>query len=192
MLRCCLAWRCRTRSMAFRESVVMDKLIFKGDFHSGAVFSSDNVYRYLLRRVWGDATIVNWIMLNPSTADHQVEDPTIRRCIRYSRDWGYGGIVVTNLFAYRATSPKELRDRQVSPVGQANDIAIRQVVRAADLIVCGWGRDGSLYERDRHVFNLLPLGRRTVKCLGVTRDGSPRHPLYLPKKTELCDYLGRP
>ncbi len=166
-----------------------DQVLFEGDLHSSAVFSLDKRYRYILRRAWGDATVVNWIMLNPSTADHEVDDPTIRRCISFSQEWGFGGLAVTNLFAFRATSPKALKAREVAPVGNENDNIVRHVAGLSGLIVCAWGDGGKLYERDKKVLQILSTFQ--LKCVGVTNGGYPRHPLYIRGTTELCDYQGR-
>lgn len=175
-----------------------DQVLFEGDLQSSAAFSVDKRYRYILRRSWGDFgrlrlqcvdRVVNWIMLNPSTADHEVDDPTVRRCIKFSQDWGFAGLAVTNLFAFRASSPEVLRHRQVEPVGNENDNIIRRVAEFSDAIVCAWGGGGKLYERDKTVLQLLSTFQ--LKCLGVTKDGYPRHPLYMKGSTEFCEYKGR-
>ncbi|TMC73897.1 MAG: DUF1643 domain-containing protein [Chloroflexi bacterium] len=136
----------------------------------GATFSADRRYRYRLWRRW-DRTrpIVAFVMLNPSTADARHDDPTIRRCLGFARRWGYGGIEVVNLFAYRATDPRALRTVR-DPVGRANRGHIQSALRRATLVIVAWGAraDGSL---------LAELAE--ARCLGLTRAGQPRHPLYL-------------
>src|SRR5436309_12719716 len=142
-----------------------------------AGFSRCGRYRYWLTRTWDDARpAVCWLMLNPSTADAARDDPTIRRCMGLARRWGHGGIVVVNLFAWRATDPAELA-RAADPVGPDNDTVLR--TRAARLrLIAAWGCKGSLLGRADAGLRLLK-GRR-VECLGVTAAGQPRHPLYVP------------
>ncbi|TME62616.1 MAG: DUF1643 domain-containing protein [Chloroflexi bacterium] len=142
----------------------------------GATFSADRRYRYRLWRRWdGARPVVAFVMLNPSTADARRDDPTIRRCIGFAKSWGFGGVEVVNLFAYRATDPGELR-RVADPVGVDNDRHIRRAIARADLVVLAWGaRAGS-----RRLLN-LPQAR----CLGLTRAGQPRHPLYLRRDASL-------
>ncbi len=118
-------------------------------------------------------------MLNPSTADAERDDPTIRRCAGFARSWGFGGMTVVNLFALRATDPARLR-RARDPVGRDNDRHIAAAA-SAGLVVVAWGVHGRLGERDRAVLALLSGCR--PGCLGTTRGGHPRHPLYLPAAT---------
>lgn len=145
-----------------------------------AVISPDGIYRYELRRIWGDPTrLVGWIMLNPSTADADLDDPTIRRCVGFAREWGYGGIVVRNLFALRATDPAALKVHP-DPVGPENDEWLLAAGQDA-LTICAWGAHGSLRGRGTGVRDLLTAGGAQLHHLGLTKDGSPRHPLYLPR-----------
>ena len=139
-------------------------------------------YRYQLRRswdeLWGSGTgTVNFIMLNPSTADATRDDPTIRRCVGFARSWGYCALAVTNLYAFRATNPRELTF-VADPVGPENDAHIDAVALASHLVVCAWGarggKRGSII-RDR----LSSLGIKP-KVIRVTKNGDPQHPLYLP------------
>jgi hypothetical protein len=153
--------------------------------HSDAWISKCGLYRYLLTRTWGEGQPVTWVMLNPSTADASLDDPTIRRCIAFSRLWGYGGLRVVNLFAYRATNPK-LLPKVADPVGPDNNQAIRDAVNGCD-IVAAWGKGGSLRERDIAVLNNI-LDDREILCLGMNGDGSPKHPLYLAAQTRLVPY----
>jgi hypothetical protein len=146
-----------------------------------ASFSRDGRYRYALRRVWDPSRpAVLFIGLNPSTADHRVDDPTIRRCIRFAADWGFGRLLVGNLFAFRTPSPRVLRDA-TDPFGPRNDRWLRRLARDADVIVAAWGNDGSYLGRDREILALLG----SVHCLGITRRGQPKHPLYVPASTGL-------
>jgi len=134
-------------------------------------------YRYRLWRRWqpGTASLL-WVMLNPSTADEVVDDPTIRRCIGLARGWGFGAIEVVNLYGLRATRPAALF-RARDPVGPGNDAAIAACASSADAVALAWGAHGVGPRRDV-VLGLL-AGRRLF-CLGSTRRGEPRHPLYVP------------
>lgn len=115
-------------------------------------------------------------MLNPSTADAEVNDPTIRRCIGFARDWGYGSLEVVNLFSYRATRPQQLKQAS-DPVGERTDEFILAASDRTELLVLAWGNWGTLLNRDRKVLELL--GDRPYFCLSQNRSGQPGHPLYL-------------
>jgi len=140
-------------------------------------FSEDRRYRYLLTRWWGDAPeAMTWIMLNPSTADADADDPTIKRCARFARREGCGSMRVVNLFAYRATDPHELAALS-DPVGPENDRYISEHAQA-HLVVAAWGAHPMAAERAREVSGRLTAAGVQLLCLGVTKDGHPRHPLY--------------
>lgn len=145
----------------------------------GATFDVTGRYRYRLWRTW-DTSLprVAFVMLNPSTADHRRDDPTIRRCLGFARAWGYGALVVVNLFAYRTPSVAELA-RAREPVGPDNDRHLRAARGRAAAVVLAWGVHGALRGRDREALAVLARGRKPLLCLGTTRDGHPRHPLYL-------------
>ncbi|MFW5815779.1 MAG: DUF1643 domain-containing protein [Wenzhouxiangella sp.] len=144
---------------------------------AGANFSRCRRFRYALWRRWDAAGPRLMIVgLNPSTADAKRDDPTIRRCTRFARDWGYGSLVVTNLFAFRATDPAELK-AVADPVGPRNDHWIRRMAARSDIIVAAWGNHGSWLGRSEHVCRMLS-GR--LYCLRLTAAGQPAHPLYLP------------
>ncbi len=119
-------------------------------------------------------------MLNPSTADAERFDPTVRRCYGYARDWGFGSMEVVNLFALRSTYPEMLK-RVPDPVGPENDGAILKAVKNSDLTVAAWGVLGKLRGRDREVLELIG-SVRDLHCLGTTKAGQPLHPLHQPKK----------
>lgn len=138
-------------------------------------------YRYVLTRTWDyGAPVVLMIGLNPSTADATKDDPTVRRCVGFARDWGFGGLALANLFAFRATAPLALLSAH-NPVGPENDAWIRRLVASASAVVVSWGVHGGLQGRDQKVLAQIP----TPLCLGRTKDGFPRHPLYLSKATQL-------
>jgi hypothetical protein len=123
-------------------------------------------------------------MLNPSTADAFRTDPTVTRCARFARRENCGGLVIVNLFALRATDPRELR-RHPDPVGAGNDLFIREHCRPGRLVIAAWGAHGRARDRDRAVLAMLREARVAVHCLGVTVGGMPRHPLYLPRDAQL-------
>lgn len=111
---------------------------------SGAEFSDCRTWRYRLWRIWDDTKpYANFIMLNPSTADANVLDPTVTRCVDFANRWGYGGLHVTNLFALVSTDPEGLY-RATDPIGPGNDRAIRETAQGAGAVVCAWGNHGSL------------------------------------------------
>jgi hypothetical protein len=145
----------------------------------GATFDPTAIYRYQLWRVW-DETLprVLFVMLNPSTADAERDDPTIRRCVAYAKAWGHGGLEVVNLFALRSTSPK-LIYTHASPVGKDNDPYILESAYRAGIIVAAWGTHGEHRARDRHVGALLSLHGFKLHSLKITAKGLPQHPLYL-------------
>ncbi|TMG72243.1 MAG: DUF1643 domain-containing protein [Chloroflexi bacterium] len=144
---------------------------------SGASFSRDRRYRYRLWRRWDAARpVVAFVMLNPSTADAARDDPTIRRCIGFARSWGYGRLEVVNLFAYRATDPRSLR-HVPDPVGPANLRHLAAATARARLVIAAWGADPSANDAPARK---RVLSRPELRCLGLTRSGAPRHPLYVP------------
>ena len=154
---------------------------------TGATFDASGRYRYTLWRSWDETLLrVAFVMLNPSKADASVNDPTIRRCIGFARDWGYGSLEVVNLFSYRATRPQQLKQAS-DPVGDETDEFILAASDRAELLVLAWGNWGTLLNRDRDVLELL--GDLPSYCLGRNRSGQPRHPLYLPRQTSPVQFL---
>ncbi len=146
---------------------------------SGARFSVGRQYRYALWRVWEPALgCCNFLMLNPSTADESTNDPTIERCQRRAQRWGYGGLIVTNLFALCTTDPAGLR-RAPDPIGPGNDAAIIAAARSAALVVCAWGNHGAYLGRAGTVRTLLARLGTVPFCLAETKCREPAHPLYL-------------
>jgi len=150
------------------------------DHRSGAIFDETRRYRYLLWRVWSvvSSDYILWIMLNPSTADEVVLDPTVRRCIRYSQRWKSPGLKVCNIFALKSTDPKALY-REDDPVGPENDRYILETAAGAARVIAAWGAHGIHQGRGRAVLDLLRSRGIKVECLGLTKVGMPRHPLYL-------------
>jgi hypothetical protein len=171
------------------------------DMYRAATISADRLYRYSLTRRWADAgPIATFLMLNPSTADSEVDDNTIRRDIGFARSWGCAGMRALNLYAYRSTSPRVLWTVP-DPVGPENDAHLtRAAQRAQDRgwpLVAAWGANA---RPDRVAAVLALPGMTALQALGVTKDGAPRHPLYLPGNATLspwpppntghCDWCG--
>jgi len=152
--------------------------VIAGD--TGAVFSRCRRWRYLLWRRWDAARpIANFLMLNPSTADEFRLDPSCTRARRYAERWGYGALIVTNLFGWRATDPGEMKAAR-EPVGRANDAAILRAAREATIVVCAWGNHGAHRGRSARVLALLRDAGIELHALRVNGAGEPAHPLYLP------------
>jgi hypothetical protein len=155
---------------------------------SGATISECGKFRYRLWRLW-DETLPEccFLMLNPSTADHLKDDPTIKRCIGFAKREGCGRLDVVNLFAFRATDPRELME-VADPVGPGNDDAIADATRFAEIIIAAWGVNGTMQARKVEA-QLQEFRKGRVKCLGKTKAGHPMHPLYRPNDTPLEAYL---
>ena len=172
--------------------------VFSGEPRVNPTDGAGARYRYTLGRRWHFAETprghVLWIMLNPSTADARVDDPTIRKCIGFSTRWGFGSLEVVNLYAWRATDPRDLfgyrvGDQRDEVVGPDNDWTIRNVIPYASEIVIAWGSHGARWRGRRagSVLDMLaerPGGVRVVHIGPSTRDGQPSHPLYLPYELE--------
>lgn len=149
-----------------------------------AGFSRCRRYRYWLRRDWDRALPqCAFIGLNPSTADAQTDDPTLRRCMGFARQWGYGSLLLVNLFGFRATDPAALSTVS-DPVGPRANHWLRRAAAESPLLVAAWGNGGQLFERATRVAHLI----HNAQCLGVTAQGMPRHPLYCPKRSCLIPY----
>lgn len=169
----------------------------KKEERSECVFSPDGAHRYSLTHRWADGSIVMWIGLNPSTANSEQLDPTLRRIKSFSASWGHGAFVMTNLFAFRSTDPDVLWRRfemqrgstleGVSIVGEDNDATLRLEAKLAHTIVACWGVHGSLGGRADQVRRLLSAHR--LHHLGLTKSGQPRHPLYLKASTPLQPWI---
>ncbi len=168
----------------------------KGYTESHAAFSPCRLYRYTLERWWAgmfaDRRYCDFIMLNPSTATAQEDDPTVRRAADFAKRWGYAGLVVTNLFAYRSTDPGRLYHAREEHwylskpicgiVGPENDAAILNVAKGASLVMVAWGVHGAIQDRGLRVLELLE--GIPCYCLGVTKEGFPKHPLYVSGGTQ--------
>lgn len=141
------------------------------------VLSPCRTYRYALWREWaGGKGYAMFVGLNPSTADETQDDPTIRRCVAFAKAWGYAGLCMVNLFAFRATNPADMMNA-ADPVGPDNDQTLRSLAEAAGVVVAAWGVHGTYGGRHTAVRAMLPR----LHCLRLTKHGHPGHPLYLPK-----------
>lgn len=173
-------------------------VVVSGDVKKWAMLSPCGRYRFMLGRAWDEEDpaanegplgrwrrpLCAWLMLNPSTADHTVDDPTIRKCVGFAERLGCGGIVVVNLFAWRATDPRDLevviRRGGADPVGWRNDRMI-ELASAVQPLLVGWGKPRPAFRaRASQVWGLGLTKSWPMLCVGVNDDGSPRHPLYVP------------
>ena len=175
------------------------------------IFSPCRKYRYTLWREWGTSELfdganegergsrlgeyVQFIGLNPSTADETNDDPTVRRCIQYAKDWGFGAMCMTNIFAWRDTDPEKMKlernpvgewktDDEIGARWQENDCWISTIAASAGLVVAAWGTHGAHRGRGEQVRQTIP----NLHCLGTNSDGTPKHPLYLPKTAVPVEY----
>ncbi|MGE3960251.1 MAG: DUF1643 domain-containing protein [Dehalococcoidia bacterium] len=152
-----------------------------------ASFSRDRRFRYELGRRWGDGPLLTWVMLNPSAADAYVDDPTIRRCIGFSRNWGFGGMRVVNLAAFRAAHPAALAG-EGDLLGPDGARRLRRALIEAETVIAAWGNvPSSLVGRAEESVRRLPPD---AWCLGLTAQGQPRHPLYVRGDVTPVPFLG--
>lgn len=160
------------------------------NFPNTARISTRRRYRYTLTREFGGSSTCLFIMLNPSKADAVQDDPTIRRCIGFARREGFGRMEVVNLYAFRSRSPSTLFAAP-DPVGPDNTGEIRKAVGRADLVIVAWGnsaRTDPSANRTGEVMDLIERSGKPVKCFGLTGQGQPRHPLYLPSGAGLVPF----
>jgi len=140
-----------------------------------ASLSQCRKYRFALWRIWDESKSYAMIIrLNPSTADEKEEDRTIKRCIDFSKSWGYGGLCMVNLFAFRATEPSDMF-AVIDPVGSGNDEWLVKLSKEAGVVVAAWGNDGSHLGRSKEIVRLIP----NLQYLKINKTGEPAHPLYL-------------
>ncbi len=151
---------------------------------SYADYSGCMAYRYSLHRSWDPSKPqLTYVMLNPSRATEQHNDPTIERCQRRAAALGFGAMMICNLFALRATDPADLK-RAKDPIGPECDTALRQACASSAHILCAWGVHGTLMDRAAQVLTLLQGLAVPLTHLGLTKHGHPRHPLYVPYATQ--------
>lgn len=184
--------------------------------NKGAIISACGKYRYSLWREWrlhpkpakwrwfknadgtpvtdgkgfpyGEPKVCVFVMLNPSTADGETDDATIRRCVGFAQSWQYDRVEIINLFAYRATNPQDIlkMDHRGDPVGWENQEYVNRAMQDADLVVCAWGAHGSHIGQDETMIGWL--GPRKLYALKITKNGHPAHPLYLPANSQLVRF----
>lgn len=148
----------------------------------GAELSPCQKYRYALWRRWSataETNLLVFIGLNPSTADAINDDPTIRRCIGFAKSFGFGGVMMLNVYAFRATKPAVLK-KAADPNGPLNDETLRRYGKAASMVLAAWGNHCP-YDRQEAVIQLIG---RNFHCLGINASGTPKHPLYISKDTK--------
>lgn len=154
------------------------------------VFSVDRCHRYTLIHRWDELLNpdygIAWICLNPSTADENQLDPTLRRIRDFSAMWGYSFFIMLNLFAWRATQPADMK-RAADPIGAENDRWIAHWCGKVDKVMLGWGEHGAHLRRDQQV--LAYLDRAKVFCLERNASGQPKHPLYVSKLNKPIPYI---
>ena len=146
-----------------------------------AEFSPDEIYRYTLTRQWDDGQCIAWLMFNPSTATITKDDHTIRKCIGFSRRWGFGRLIILNLYAVRNTDPRAVARMGAGAVGPMNDYWIKQAASNAREIVCAWGCAQHAFEIDKRIETVFRLIGDTIpmSCLGYRKDNHPKHPLTI-------------
>lgn len=158
-----------------------------------ATFSQDRLFRYDLLRVLerdnAAAGTCLFVMLNPSDADEEKNDPTINRCIAFATRWGFGLLEATNLFALVSTDPQALR-REIDPIGPDNDAHILSAAVKASVVIAAWGEHGKLRERGKTVTRMLRGAGVELKCLGMNISGQPKHPLYIRSDQRLIPFDG--
>jgi hypothetical protein len=159
----------------------MNQNMLFGD-QSHAIFSPCGQYRYVLWRKWSDRPKVMFVGLNPSTANATSDDPTIRRVKRFAQDWGYGGVYMLNLFAIVSPYPRILKTHP-DPLGANNEWLI-EYARKSEAICFAWGNFKEASARAKEVASMFPNGI----CLGVNKNGTPKHPLYVPANSERLSY----
>ena|ERR1700726_215647 len=159
--------------------------------NKSASISPCGTWRYRLTRHWAADYMLPFVMLNPSTADAEVDDPTIRRCMSFARREGAGGLVVVNLFALRSPSPVRLREVN-DPFGPGNAAALKEVekysIRLSVPIVCAWGAHGTFHGGNNAAVRIFQEAGAHLVCLGKTKEGHPRHPLYVAADQPLVDF----
>ncbi len=150
---------------------------------NGAVFSECKKYRYALWRIWDESKPkIMFIGLNPSTANESDNDPSIRRVIRFANDWGYGGIYMLNLFAIISSDPKVILSCS-DPIGENDDYLVGYAALSKDVLFA-WGSFPEAQERAKQIISWFPGS----VCLGLNKNGSPKHPLYIPAKQSQVNF----
>lgn len=155
--------------------------IFPPDVQKDAIISECGRYRYKLTRRWdGDKRMLPTCMLNPSTADHEIDDPTIRELTFFAEQWGYGGLLIVNLLAFRASTPKVMM-AAADPFGPENGTFIQRMLTDArhsrTPVLAAWGNGGAWADSDEWFCDRATFNMVSLVCLGLTKDGHPKHPM---------------
>lgn len=165
--------------------------LFGGVEESGAEFSADRLHRLKLWRQWDTMKpAALFVMLNPSLADETTLDPTVRKCIGFATRWGYGKLWVGNLYTWISPYPEQIVQREAAAIAPGADQALLEMVEAVDLVIAAWGAQPWLTQRAHDVSRLL-VSAKPLWCLGKTKDGWPRHPLYRSYEAALEPYAGK-
>jgi len=144
------------------------------------IFSDDRLYRYTLWREWDESLPYLMVIgLNPSVADETLDDPTIRKCRGFAKQWGFGSLCMTNLFAWRDTDPSKMK-KVAFPIGESNQHHLLRCASGAGMVLAAWGAQGSHLGQDAVVKCFMRQINITLHCLRPTKDGHPGHPLYIP------------
>jgi hypothetical protein len=164
----------------------------KSTLERTATFDETGQYRYQLTRCWqAHGPKVAFIMLNPSRADAQQDDPTLSACIQFAQRWEYASLSVVNLFGYCTAQPAVLKT-VADPVGPENDGYLLSAVKEAERVVLAWGNGGELAGRDRTILALLHPYQTKLSYLQLNRSGQPRHPLYINRSSPLRPFVCSP
>ena len=153
-----------------------------------ATLDKERKYRYVLKRQWSkhNYKFINFVLLNPSTANETTDDPTIKACIKFAQNLGYDGFYVTNLFAFRTKSPRVLKQTK-NPIGNKNNEYIKKYALKSKLVVIAWGNHGNFLNRENEVLKILSK-IKTLHCFATTKSGSPKHPLYINRNTKTTKF----
>ena len=172
-----------TKSYKRKHNKTKKHIFIKGGMKTHAIISQDNKYRYQLSRIWDEEKPkVLFIMLNPSTADADRDDPTIRRVMNFAKSWGYGGVFVGNLYAFRSTDPKALRYTD-DPIGEDNIQHIQSLIRLTERVIYAWGNN---QKEPEWLCDLVD----TPYCIDISKKGNiPKHPCRLKKDLQPKLYL---
>jgi hypothetical protein len=147
-----------------------------------AIIDKSGKYRYMLTRQWGAGNnFINFILLNPSTADHQIDDPTVKSCIALTVNNGFDGFYITNLFAFRATQPSDLK-KASDPFGPENEKYLKRYNKLCSITIVAWGNHGSFLGGSERVLDIFK--RKPLHCLAKNKSGAPKHPLYVRRDTK--------
>lgn len=158
-----------------------------------AEFSPDETYRYTLTRQWDSGKRVAWLMFNPSTATLTLDDPTIRKCIGFSKRWGYARLVILNLYAIRSTDPRAVKRMGFSAIGPENNFWIEKSLEDCEELICSWGCSQHVPDINARVATVKSMIEKNypnlpMRCLGYKKDGHPRHPLMIPYEMQRVQF----